>query len=87
MTARTNSRKKAVPQFKWLAAGFPLRRPGFDPRSGHVGFKGGHIDTGARCLRVFPFPLPVIPPTAPHSSSSSEAGTTKQWPMYQADLL
>jgi hypothetical protein len=28
----------AVPYLRRLVAGFPLRRPGFDPRSGHVGF-------------------------------------------------
>jgi hypothetical protein len=29
---------KAVPQLRRLVAGFPQRRPGFEPRSGHVGF-------------------------------------------------
>jgi hypothetical protein len=28
----------AVAELKWLVAGFPSRRPGFEPRSGHVGF-------------------------------------------------
>jgi hypothetical protein len=29
---------KAMPQLKWLVAGFPPRRPEFKPGSGHVGF-------------------------------------------------
>jgi hypothetical protein len=28
----------AVEQLKWLVPGFPPRRPGFKPRSGHVRF-------------------------------------------------
>jgi hypothetical protein len=28
----------AVPWLRRLVTGFPLRRPGFEPRSGHVGF-------------------------------------------------
>jgi hypothetical protein len=28
----------AMPQLRWLLASFPLQQPGFDPRSGHVGF-------------------------------------------------
>jgi hypothetical protein len=36
------------------------------------GICGGQSDTAARFLRVLRFPLPIlIPPTAPHSSSSS----------------
>jgi hypothetical protein len=29
---------KAVPQFRWSAAALSQRRPGFEARSGHVGF-------------------------------------------------
>jgi hypothetical protein len=43
------------------------------------GICGGQSGTGAGFLRVLRFPLPVlIPPTAPHSSSSSGAGTIGQ---------
>jgi hypothetical protein len=31
-------RTEPVPELKRLAVGFPQRRPGFEPRSGHVGF-------------------------------------------------
>jgi hypothetical protein len=30
-----------APYLRWLIAGFPPRRPGFKPRSGHVGFCDG----------------------------------------------
>jgi hypothetical protein len=40
------------------------------------GILGGQSLTGAGFLRALQFPLPVIiPPTAPHSLSSSGAGT------------
>jgi hypothetical protein len=39
------------------------------------GFRGGQSGTGAGFLRVLRFPLPIlIPPTAPHSSSSIVRG-------------
>jgi hypothetical protein len=49
----------------WLVAGFPPRRPRFKLGLGHV----GQSCTGAG-FRVLQFPLPEIPPIAPHSSSS-----------------
>jgi hypothetical protein len=36
----------AVPWLKRLVAGFPPRRPGFDPRSGHVGFAVDKVALG-----------------------------------------
>jgi hypothetical protein len=35
---------------------------------------GGQSGTGAGFLRVLPFSLPLIPPAAPHSSSSISRG-------------
>jgi hypothetical protein len=35
---------------------------------------GGQYDTGAGFLRVLRFPLPIIPPIAPYSSSSNNRG-------------
>jgi hypothetical protein len=59
-----------VPQLRRLVEGFPTRRPGFEPGSGHVGFVVEKNCTGAGFLQVLRFSLPIlIPPTAPHSSS------------------
>jgi hypothetical protein len=59
-----------------LVAGFPPRRPGFESRL--CGICIGLSGIGAGFLRVLPFPLSIlIPPTAPHSSSSG-AGTVGQ---------
>jgi hypothetical protein len=58
----------AVPWLRRLVAGFPPRRPGFEPRSRHVGFMMDKVATGAGFLPVLRFPLPIlIPPIAPHS--------------------
>jgi hypothetical protein len=51
-------------------------RPGFDPRSGHVGFVVDKVVEYYPPPRFFWFPLPALfPPTAPHSLiiSSSDA--------------
>jgi hypothetical protein len=46
----------AVPQLRRLASGFPLRRPGFDPRSGHVGFVVDKMVLGQVFSEDFGFP-------------------------------
>jgi hypothetical protein len=47
-------------------------RPGFEPRSGHLGFVVDKVTVGQIFFRVLRFPLPIfIPPTAPHSLSLS----------------
>jgi hypothetical protein len=51
-----------------LVAGSPPRRPGFEVRS--FGICVEQSGTGAVFLRVLRFPLPIIPLTAPLSSSS-----------------
>jgi hypothetical protein len=57
---------RVVTYIRQVAAGFPPRRPGLDPRS--CGICGAQSGTGAGFLRVFRFPLPIlIPPTAPYS--------------------
>jgi hypothetical protein len=68
-----------MPQLRQLIAGFSLQWPRFEPRSGHAETCGGQNDTGARFLRTLQFPLPLIPPNAPQSSSSyTGAGTIGQ---------
>jgi hypothetical protein len=58
-----------VLQLKRLVAGFPPQKPGFEPRSGHVGFVVDKVGLWAGFLRVLRLPLPVlIPLTATHSS-------------------
>jgi hypothetical protein len=80
-------KSKAAPQLRRLVAGFPPRRPGFKPESGHVGFCDGHKWRWGRFSpRTSRFPLPMyIPSASPQSSSlSPEAGTIGQeWPQCQ----
>jgi hypothetical protein len=52
-----------------IRTSFPPRRPGFEPKSGHVGFAVDKTGAMVSILLVLLFPLPVlIPPTVPHSS-------------------
>jgi hypothetical protein len=55
-----------VPYLRRLVTGFPLRWPGFETRTNRI---CGESGTRASFLRVLPFPLPIFPPIAPHSSS------------------
>jgi hypothetical protein len=59
----------AVPQLRWLVAGFSPRRLVFDPRSDDVGSVVDKVALGQVFLLVLRFPMPVlIPPNAPYSS-------------------
>jgi hypothetical protein len=60
-------------------AGFPLRQSGFAPRSGHVEFVVGRVAVGQVFSQDFGFFVLsiLIPPSAPHSSSSG-SGTVGQ---------
>jgi hypothetical protein len=50
----------AVPWLRRLAAGLPLRRPGFDPGSVHVGFVMAQSGTGTGFSpEYFSFPLSI----------------------------
>jgi hypothetical protein len=51
-----------VPKFRWLVAGFPPRRPWFEPRSGHVGFMVDKVAWG-----TFP-PSTSVSPANSHST-------------------
>jgi hypothetical protein len=44
--------------------------PAFELWSGHVGFVVDKVTQGQVLSEYFGFSLPMIPPTAPHSSSS-----------------
>jgi hypothetical protein len=57
-----------------LLAGFPSRRPGFELGVESRKIYGGQSGTGADLLRVLQFPLPLIPLTAPQSSSIIRGG-------------
>jgi hypothetical protein len=60
-----------VPLLRRLVADFPPRRPGFEHRSGHVGFVVYKVALGGGFLRVVRLALPIlIPPTSPQSPSS-----------------
>jgi hypothetical protein len=53
-----------------LVAGFPLRWPVFDPRSGHAGLAVSKIALVVGFHRVLRFPLAIlIPQTAPHATT------------------
>jgi hypothetical protein len=54
--------------------------PGLKVRS--CGICRGQSGTGAGFLRVLPFPLPLIPPTAPQSSSSGGGTIVQWWPQW-----
>jgi hypothetical protein len=62
---------ESVSQLRWLVAGFPPRRFGFEPRSGHVGFVVDRVALGQVFSKYFGFPCQFsFPTTDPHSSSS-----------------
>jgi hypothetical protein len=46
---------RAVPELRRLVTGFPSRRPGFDPRSGHVGFVVDKVALGQVFSEYFGF--------------------------------
>jgi hypothetical protein len=45
-----------VPQLRWLVAGFPPRRPGFEPRSGRVGYVVDKVALGQVIFEYLGFP-------------------------------
>jgi hypothetical protein len=68
-----------VPWLKRLVAGFPPRRPGFDPRSGHVGFVVDKVALGQVFSEYFGFPCQHPIHQLPHNHHlSSGAGTIGQ---------
>jgi hypothetical protein len=61
-----------------LAAGFPLRLPGFDPRSGHVGFVVDKVALGQVSSKYFGFRGQFSFHQTPHTHLLSGAGTIGQ---------
>jgi hypothetical protein len=60
-TAAVGSRRRtawamARPMLKWLVVGFPPRRPGFEPGSGHVGFVVDKVALEQVSSEYFRFP-------------------------------
>jgi hypothetical protein len=51
-----SKQESAVPYLRRLVAGVPQRRPGFDPRSGHVGFVVDKVALGQVFSEYFGFP-------------------------------
>jgi hypothetical protein len=77
-----------VPYLKRLVAGFPPRRPGFDPRSDHVGLVVvDKVALGQVFSEYFGFPCQSSFHQLLHNYQlSSGAGTIGQhWPTYQVD--
>jgi hypothetical protein len=74
---------------KRLVAGFPPRRPGFDPRSGHVGFVVDKMALGQVFSEYFGFSCQSSFHQLLHNlHRSSGAGTIgQQWPTYQVDSV
>jgi hypothetical protein len=73
-----------------LVAGFPPRRPGFDPRSDHVGFVVDKVALGQVFSEYFGFPCQSSFHRLLHNHHhlSTGAGTIgQQWPTYQVDSV
>jgi hypothetical protein len=71
-------------------AGFPPRRPGFDHRSGHVGFVVDKVALGQDFSEYFGFPCQSSFHRLLHNyhHRSFGAGTIgQQWPTYQVDSV
>jgi hypothetical protein len=75
---------------KLLMDGFPPRRPGFEPGSGHVGFVVDKVALGQVFSEYFGFPgkSSFHQLLHNHHHLSSGAGTIGQkWPQYLVDLV
>jgi hypothetical protein len=70
---------EAVPELRRLVAGFPPRRPGFEPRSGYVGFVVDKVALGQVFFEDFSVPCQLSFHRLLHTHHlSSRAGTTGQ---------
>jgi hypothetical protein len=73
-------KEKTVPQLRRLVAGFPKRRPGFEPRSRHVGFVVNKVALGQVFSEYFGFlgQFSFHRLLHTHHHPSSGAGTIRQ---------
>jgi hypothetical protein len=82
---------RAVPQLRWLVAGFPMRRPRFDPRSFYVGFLVDEMALGQVFFEYLDFPCQFLFHQLLYNRLSSGAGTigqkAKYWLTYQVDSV
>jgi hypothetical protein len=71
----------AVPKLRRLVSGFPQRKPGFEPRSGDVGFVVNKVALGQVFSDYFGFPCQVLfhRMLNVHHHLSSGAGTIGQF--------
>jgi hypothetical protein len=68
----------SVPQLRRLLAGFTLRRPGFDPESGHMGFVVDKVALKQVFSEYFGFSCQFSFRKMLHTHLSSGAGTIHQ---------
>jgi hypothetical protein len=57
----------SVAQLGRLVVGFPWRRSRIEPGPDHVGFVVDKVELRQVFSKLLRFPLPIIPPSAPHS--------------------
>jgi hypothetical protein len=81
---------EAAPWLKQLVAGFPPRRPGFEPGSSHVGFVVDKVALGQVFSEYFGFPCQSsfhrFLHNHPHLSSGA-CTIGQKWPQYLVDLV
>jgi hypothetical protein len=68
----------AVPQLRRLVAGFPSRQPGFNPKSGHVGFVVDEVALGQVSSEYFGFSCRFLFHQMLHTYLSPGAGPISQ---------
>jgi hypothetical protein len=80
----------AAPELKRLVAGFPPRRPGFEPGSGHLGFVVDKVALGQVFSEYFGFPCQSSFHQLLHSHPHLSSGVCtigQKWPQYLLDLV
>jgi hypothetical protein len=81
MKSCLTAKYRAVPQLKRSAVGFPPRRAGFDPRSGHVEFVVDNVALGQVFSEYFNFPCQFSFHRLPHPHYLLSGAGTVGWIM------